>query len=110
MKRFIGLFAVLAVFFAGCATIGHEFNTANVSQIKIGTTTQNNVLEMFGMPWRTGIEDGYPTWTYGKYHYSAFSEPTTTDLVVRFDNKLVVTSYTFNTTEVSPPPAAADNK
>jgi hypothetical protein len=54
---------------------------------------------MFGSPWRVGIEDGRRTWTYGKYRYRLFSETSTQDLVVRFDDKGIVVSYTFNTTE-----------
>ncbi|CCG97203.1 hypothetical protein MARHY3749 [Marinobacter nauticus ATCC 49840] len=54
---------------------------------------------MFGEPWRTGIEDGKRTWTYGKYRWSAFGDDETTDLVVRFNNDGTVSSYVYNTTE-----------
>ncbi len=54
---------------------------------------------MFGEPWRTGIEDGKRTWTYGKYKWSAFGEAETTDLVVRFNQDGTVSSYVYNTTE-----------
>ncbi len=54
---------------------------------------------MLDPPWRVGIEDGRPTWTYAIYHYSAFSEAKTKDLVVRFDANNVVRSYTFNTSD-----------
>jgi hypothetical protein len=57
------------------------------------------VLRLFGAPWRTGLEDGQQTWTYGHYKYSLFSREKTRDLVVRFDEKNVVVSYTFNSTE-----------
>jgi outer membrane protein assembly factor BamE (lipoprotein component of BamABCDE complex) len=79
-----GLLAAAIV--AGCATIGHEFPATSVHQVTIGQTTQDELLRMFGQPWRTGIEDGKTTWTYG-------------DLVLRFDDHKVVKSYTFNTTE-----------
>jgi hypothetical protein len=54
---------------------------------------------MFGEPWRTGIEDGKRTWTYGKYKWSAFGDAETTDLVVRFNQDGTVSSYVYNTTE-----------
>jgi hypothetical protein len=90
--------ALLAVL-AGCATIGHDFPVDRVSDITIGKTTQDEVHLIFGDPWRVGIEDGERTWTYGKYRYRLFGDASTTDLVVRFNARGVVSSYSFNTTE-----------
>jgi outer membrane protein assembly factor BamE (lipoprotein component of BamABCDE complex) len=89
---------VAVLFLSACATVGKDFPSGKVDEIKIGKTTQAEIEAMFGKPWRTGIEDGYVTWTYGKYKYSAFSQTQTKDLVVRFDANKVVRSYTFNTT------------
>jgi hypothetical protein len=55
-----------------------------------------------GLPWRTGVEDGLETWTYGHYRYSAFSASRTRDLVLRFDERVVVVSYTYSTTDPQP--------
>jgi hypothetical protein len=57
------------------------------------------VRELFGTPWRTGVEDGQPTWTFGHYHYALLGNTRTKDLVVRFDEHDVVASYTFNSTD-----------
>jgi outer membrane protein assembly factor BamE (lipoprotein component of BamABCDE complex) len=84
---------------AGCATVGQDFATHNVDQIEIGETTRSDIQEMFGEPWRTGIDDGKRTWTYGKYRWSAFGDAETTDLVVRFNQDGTVSSYVYNTTE-----------
>ena len=84
---------------AGCATIGHEFPAGQVTTIKIGQTTQNDIYTIFGAPWRTGIDSGMKTWTYGHYRYSLFSEGETEDLIVKFDQRGVVASYVFNTTK-----------
>ena len=91
--------AVLVLSIAGCFTVGHDFPVDKVSAIKVGKTTQEDIRSMFGSPWRVGMEDGQRTWTYGKYRYSAFSETSTQDLVIRFDDQEKVTSFTFNTTE-----------
>ena len=82
----------------GCLNVGHEFPVEPVRKIEIGTTTREDVRGMFGEPWRTGIEDGERTWTYGRYRYSLFADAATRDLVVRFDARGVVTSYSFNST------------
>jgi hypothetical protein len=87
------------LFLGGCATVGHDFPADKVAAIQLHRTTQAEIEETFGPPWRTGIEDGGVTWTYGRYRYAIFSEAKTKDLVLRFDDQGVVVSYTFNTTE-----------
>jgi hypothetical protein len=87
----------LAMLLSACATVGRDFSASKVYDIQIGKTTQAEIHAMFGQPWRVGIEDGKPTWTYGSYHYSAFSEARTKDIVIRFDANNIVRSYTFNT-------------
>lgn len=88
--------ALSALMLAGCATIGYDFPTDPVSSIRIGTTTQADISRLFGDPWRTGIEDGDTSWTYGYYHYRLFSNSQTRDLKVIFDANGKVKSYSFN--------------
>jgi hypothetical protein len=80
----------------GCLTVGQAFPVAPVSRIEIGTTTKQDVLHTFGAPWRTGLEDGQETWTWGHYRYALLGTTRTRDLVVRFDERDVVVSYSFN--------------
>jgi len=99
-RRFVMLMimcGVLAV--ASCATVGMRFPTEQVRRIEIGVTTREDVRVMFGIPWRTGIDSGQETWTFGFYKYRLFGETDTTDLVIRFRDTGAVDSYTFNTTE-----------
>ena len=98
-KTFSGLALLIVLLPSGCASVGHEFPAGQVPSIKIGETTQQEIYTTFGTPWRTGIEDGKRTWTYGNYHYSLFNEGSTEDLLIRFDSRGVVTSYVFNTTK-----------
>ena len=95
----LSLSLMVILSFSGCATIGKDFPAIKVSEIKIGMTTQEEIRTMFGSPWRIGIEDGQRTWTYGNYSYGLFVEKKAKDLVIRFNNKNVVASYTFSTTE-----------
>ena len=94
-RRALGL-SLCALALAGCLTVGREFRSDMVGQIQIGKTTRDEVHRMFGEPWRTGLEDGRRTWTYGHYKYSLFGPARTMDLVIRFDPKGTVASYTFN--------------
>ena len=99
MIRYLMAVALTTLTLAGCATVGEDFPKQKVAQIHIGETNREAIESMFGEPWRTGLEDGKRTWTYGRYRWSLFSEAQTTDLVVRFDDNGTVSSYVFNTTE-----------
>lgn len=90
---------LIGLLIGGCATVGHDFPSDKVQDIRLNQTTQAQIEAMFGPPWRTGIEDGLVTWTYGRYRYAIFSDAKTKDLVLRFDDRGVVVSYTYNTTE-----------
>lgn len=94
--RRTALLAACAIALAACFTVGREFPTADLGRLQIGQTTRDEVHTMFGEPWRTGLEDGRRTWTYGHYRYKLLGTTETRDLVVRFDAKGVVVSYTFN--------------
>ena len=98
---FCGLLMSLFLLFSGCASIGHEFPAGQISTIRIGETTQNEIYATFGKPWRTGIDNGMKTWTYGNYRYSLFSDHSAEDLVIKFDKRNVVSAYVFNTTKRS---------
>ena len=100
-KTFCGLVVMMILLTSGCATIGHEFPAGQVSSIKIGETTQNDIYTTFGAPWRTGLDNGMKTWTYGNYYYSLFSDGSTEDLIIKFDKRGVVASFVFNTTKRS---------
>lgn len=84
--------------FGGCARIGQDFSEQRVEQIKVGKTTQSDIISMFGQPWRKGIENGVTMWTYGRYTYRLIGKTDTKDLIVKFDNDGKVKSYTFNET------------
>lgn len=93
------MLVVLLAFLSACATVGREFSATKVYDIQIGKTTQAEIQALFGAPWRVGLENGDTTWTYARYHYNAFRETDSKDLVVRFDAKDVVRSYTFNSSD-----------
>ncbi|WP_114417627.1 outer membrane protein assembly factor BamE domain-containing protein [Marinospirillum perlucidum] len=93
---FVGLGLVLLL--DGCATVGQPYAEHKVNQLEVGETTRSEVEELFGAPWRVGLESGQQTWTYGYYRYSLFSDAQTSDLVVRYDEEGKVASYTYNRT------------
>ena len=93
------LISTMMMFVSGCIKLGKDFPEANVSTISIGVTTKNEVRKLFGSPWLSGVQDGKPAWTYGIYDYSLFGEKKAKDMVVQFDDKGKVTSFTYSTTD-----------
>jgi hypothetical protein len=81
----------------GCATIGHRFAPERVQEIRLGQTSKTELIGMFGLPYRRGIEDSDSTWTYLHYKFRLFGEHLRTrDLYVRFDEGGRVRSFTYN--------------
>lgn len=86
---------VCGLLLTGCVSAGKDFNVHMVRQIQLQQTTRAQIEQMFGPPWRTGIEDGKQTWSYGYYKHS-ISDTMSRDLVVRFNPNGTVASYSFN--------------
>jgi outer membrane protein assembly factor BamE (lipoprotein component of BamABCDE complex) len=90
----VGLLGTLA---GGCATVGHSFPPGKVEEIEIGRTSKSQLLGLFGLPYRRGVEDGDSTWTYVHYKFRLFGEHMRTrDLYVRFDPSGRVKSFSYN--------------
>jgi hypothetical protein len=88
----LALLAALSLPVSGCMpSMGRPFPVQKVRQIELNKTTQAEIRQMFGDPWRTGLEDGKRTWTYGEYSTSF-----TRDLKILFDDRGVVKSYSFS--------------
>lgn len=83
----------------GCVSVGWDFPSAPIGELAVGRTTQTEAKKEFGSPWRTGLEDGKRTWTYGYYHYSLFGGAEARDLVLKWDAQGVLASYTYATTD-----------
>ncbi len=87
-----------AVFFTyACATVGKDFSSESLSWIILEKTTKNEVRSRLGEPFRVGVDDEKPTWTYGYYKYRAIGSTRTKDLVFYFNDNFTVYSYTFST-------------
>ena len=94
---FLAVLVTCLFLISSCVSMGRDFPVDSVPKIQSGKTTQEDIVRMFGPPWRTGIEDGRTVWTYGRYNYYLLGESDTTDLVIRFNKENVVESYTYNT-------------
>jgi hypothetical protein len=91
---------LLVIALAGCVSVGREFPRNAVERIKPGTTTMEEVRKLFGNPIRTGIDDGKLTWTYLDYRASLGGSFDGADLLVKFDDRNRVSTFSFNSTDV----------
>ncbi len=99
MRRPAQLLLIALLALSGCFSSGRDFPADPIPTLAVGTTTQAEVRRALGEPWRTGLEDGQRTWTYGDYRYSLFGDAKARDLVLKFDQRGVLTTYTYSSTE-----------
>lgn len=90
--------AILAVALlgTGCFTVGGNFPSMPVRKIEKGISTKAEVKRLFGEPFRTGLDDGYESWTYVYNRWNMFSTTRSKDLYVVFNKDGTVRTYTFN--------------
>ena len=83
-----------SLMFAGCGTVGKNFDSAKVKNIKNHTTTKAEVLDWFGLPYKEGTENGGLMWTYQFDKYVAGSTESK-DLVILFDSNNLVKAFRY---------------
>ena len=89
--------------FVGCGgTVGKKFNTYKVESIINGTTTQTEIENIFGKPFKTGIQNGKPIWVYEDNRYNLLRKEISKDLIIVFSPSGVVQSHQFMSNEPSP--------
>jgi len=89
--------------FGGCGgTVGKKFNASKIENITNGTTTQTEIKNMFGKPFKTGIQNGKPVWVYEDNRYHLLRNETSKDLIIVFGPRGVVQSHQFMSNEPSP--------
>ncbi len=81
----------------GCGTVGKNFDESKYENIVIGTTTQKEIHSMFGSPFKNGVQNGYPVWTYEYNYYNALGNNITKDMVIVFNSRGVVKSHQMMT-------------
>ena len=99
MKKVLSYMAILlaASLFAGCGSVGKNFDSSNVKNVRNNDTTQAQIVEWFGDPYKKGQENGKTMWTYQYDTYSGGNSKSK-DLVLLFDGagKVIAFRYTSN--------------
>jgi hypothetical protein len=100
MKRICFGLAVLMIslVLAGCGSVGRNFDTARVKDIKNGATTKAEILEWFGLPFKEGVEGNQTMWTYQYDEYAVIGSEQSKDLVILFTPNNAVKAYRYAST------------
>lgn len=83
------------LFFTGCGTAGKEIDTAQIDKVIHGQTTENDILAMFGEPYKKGIQNSKKVWVYEYNKYRVIGNDSSQNLIFVFDENGVVTSHQF---------------
>ena len=86
------MYAIFVISLASCGSVGKNFDSSNVQNIKNNVTTQEQIVEWFGEPFKKGQENGRTMWTYQYDKYSG-SGTKSKDLVLLFDESSKVIAY-----------------
>jgi len=91
-----GLWSLLVLLLAiGCGSVGKNFSSDKVQNIQNNVTTQSEVLDWFGVPFKEGTENTHTMWTYQFDKYNVFTKAKSKDLVILFDGNNIVKAYRF---------------
>ena len=85
----------LCLLVVGCGTVGKYFDSSNVEKIQNNVTTQLEILDWFGVPYKEGSENKHTMWTYQVDTWQAVGEGVSKGLVILFDDKNIVKAYRY---------------
>ena len=85
----------LLLSFTGCASVGKDFDSGKVKSIKNNVTTQLEIIDWFGLPFKEGTENGYIMWTYQIDKWQVLGVVESKGLVILFDDQNKVKAYRY---------------
>ena len=96
---FITLFFLTACY----GTVGNNFDSSQIKSIQSNVTSQEEIFERFGAPFKKGVESDQAMWTYQFDKWNAVGPAQSKDLVILFDNKNIVKAYRYTTSNPKKP-------
>ena len=97
-KKQLNTVMFLVIFFASCyGYVGKNFDSSALKSIQNNVTSQEEIFERLGAPFKKGIENGQVMWTYQFDQWSAVGPTHSKDLVILFDKESIVKAYRYTT-------------
>ena len=97
-KKQLNAVIFLVIFLASCyGTVGKNFDSSGLKSIQNNVTSQEEIFERLGVPFKKGIENGQVMWTYQFDQWNAVGATHSKDLVILFDKESLVKAYRYTT-------------
>ena len=90
-------FLILFFLTACYGTVGKNFDSSQLKSIQNNVTSQEEILEKLGAPFKKGIENDQVMWTYQFDQWNAVGPTHSKDLVILFDKENIVKAYRYTT-------------
>ena len=95
-KKQLNTVMFLIIFLASCyGTVGKNFDNSELKSIQNNVTSQEEIFERLGAPFKKGIENGQVMWTYQFDRWNAVGPTLSKDLVILFDKENIVKAYRY---------------
>jgi len=95
-KKQLNTVMFLVIFLASChGTMGKNFDSTELKSIQNNVTSQEEIFERFGAPFKKGFETGQVMWTYQFDQWNALGPTHSKDLVILFDKENIVKIYRY---------------
>ena len=95
---------LILLFLTACyGTIGKNFDSSQLKSIQNNVTNQEEIFQMFGAPFKKGIENNQAMWTYQFDTWNALEPAQSKDLVIMFDKKNIVKAYRYTRSNFKKP-------
>ncbi|MDH5763478.1 MAG: hypothetical protein OEZ51_10875 [Nitrospinota bacterium] len=95
----LGVLLLCLSWTVGCGTVGKDFDIDAAQTIENGKTTREDIAVMFGEPFKTGIQNGFPIWIYEQNKYKVIGKDSSKGLIVEFDHKGIVRHHSVSSNE-----------
>ena len=97
-KKQLNTVMFLVIFLASCyGTVGKNFDSSELKSIQNNVSSQEEIFERLGAPFKKGIENGQVMWTYQFDQWNTFGPTHSKDLVILFDKENIVKAYRYTT-------------
>ena len=97
-KKQLNTVMFLVIFLASCyGTVGKNFDSSELKSIQNNVTSQEEIFERLGAPFKRGVENGQVMWTYQFDQWNALGPTNSKDLVILFDKENIVKAYRYTT-------------
>ena len=104
-KNQLNIVGFLILFFltACYGTVGKNFDSSQLKNIQNNVTSQEEIFQRLGAPFKNVIEYNQTMWTYQFDIWNALGPAQSKDLVILFDNKNIVKAYRYTTSNAKKP-------